>query len=64
MRVHELHAFPQDNGTKIRQKCKEVRESCGRRNCREGYVVHLQAREEPSNTDTVWRVTMRDDYHL
>lgn len=63
MRVNQADVFPENNGTKVRKKRKEVWERCRGGNGPQWNVIHFESRHEPANAYTVWRMGVRDyDY--
>lgn len=64
MAMDELYPLPEHDGPKIGQEGEVVWERRGRCDSREGNVVDLQARQQPSYTNAVRRMTVRDDDHL
>ena len=62
--MDDVHILPNDYGTEVGKKVKEIGQSGGGGDRRIRKIVDLQTWKKVSNPDSIWRMAMGYDNHL
>ena len=59
--MDQLNMFPHNDRPKVREEREIVGQGGGGSDGHKGHIVDFERREQPTDTDAVWWVTVRDD---
>lgn len=59
--MDQVDMFPKDDRSQVREEREIVWQGGGGSDGQKGNIVYLERGEQPTDADTVWRMTVRDD---